>query len=39
MKDYNALLSEAISCFNSDLYYQSRQYLSACLQADAILAA
>ena len=36
---YHSSLSAAISRFNSDLYYQPRQYLSACLQVDAILAA
>ena len=36
---YHSSLSAAISRFNSDLYYQPRQYLSACLQADTILTA
>ena len=36
---YHSALSSALCRFNSDLYYQPRQYLAECLKADAILAA
>ena len=36
---YRSFLSDAICRFNSDLYYQPRQYLAECLKAGEILAA
>lgn len=36
---YNSWLAEKILNFNSDLYYQSRDYLSACYKAGKLLSA
>lgn len=39
MEVYASSFSDAICRFNTDLYYQSRQYLSACWRAGEIIAA
>jgi len=39
MEVYASSLSDSICRFNTDLYYQSRQYLSACWRAGEIIAA
>ena len=39
MEVYSSWMSDALSRFNSDLFYQSRQYIAECYRAGTILAA
>lgn len=39
MEVYSSWMSDALSRFNSDLFYQSRQYIAECYRAGTVLAA